>query len=386
MDESEKPLLGSDASAASKEEDVDDPRVVIPKRTVIIEPLLIAFIFFALPSSSASSQYILSSIRSDLGVNFTTNSTPCGENVTDDDPEKLLEAQAQSQAAYFSLYLDLLQGVPAAIIGIFLGNYSDKAGRKYAIVPPCIGLTIKCLSYVLVISLKANIYFLFIGTFLDGCCGSFTTLLCGSLAYVTDIISVEKRTFRITVVEMCMLLPSVVSAVGTGYLIRATGYLPPFIIMLIGVFLTTAYAIFFIPETIKKDPEAKLFSTDHLKEAFLIYFKDDGTGRSLCLILLLCSLVGPLLVSFSTGIDTLFQMNYPLCWTSVTIGIYSSTVLAMVAGGGLICAYFLRKCLSDAGMILLSGISSALNSGYKSIVRNTPMMFMSKSFYINCLS
>ena len=300
MDERNAPLLLPDGNDRNEEIEETQSRVIIPKRTIIVEPLLISFIFFTLPSSMVSSQYILSTYRYELGVNFTMNHSLC--NQTDsDDPMRQLEAEAQSKAAYFSLWLDLIQGIPSAIIGLFLGNYSDKAGRKFAIVPPCIGLIFKCLSFVLVIWLKANIFFLFIGAFLDGLCGSFTTLLCGCLAYVSDITTIEKRTFRITVVEMCMILPSAISAIATGYLIRASGYLPPFIIMLIGVALCTVYAILFIPETIVKEENVKFASIGYLKEAFCIYFRDNGQGRSVYLILLMCSLIGPLLVAFSNG-------------------------------------------------------------------------------------
>lgn len=361
-------------------------RIVTPKRTIVIEPLLIVFTFFSVPSISLSSQYILTSIRAELGANSTSYNQSgihyCNAS-SESEEEKEMEAKAQSEAAYFQLYMDLLQGIPCMFVGLFLGNYSDKAGRKYSIVPPLTGMTLMTLCYVIVISLNASRYYLFIGAAFNGLGGYFMALLCGCLAYVADTTSVEKRTLRITIVEMCMILPATVSTLAVGYWIRAAGYLQPYLAILAGQALCIIYSIFFIPDSFVPDQNAKFFSTSHLRNAARVYFVDDGSGRHIYLLILLAALFGPLLVTFSAGIDILFEMNLPLCWDSVILGIYSSVDIAVVAVGGIVCAVLFRRCLSDLGIVIVAGVISTIRLAYKSFVQNTLMMFLSKYFICN---
>lgn len=162
------------------------------KRKIIIEPLMIGYMFFVWPFWVITTQYILNDIRAEHGIN-NTDKTPysCDSNSTSD-LERSLEARAQSEASYFQLWIALSQGVPSIIAMLFLGNYSDKAGRRFLISPPCIGTTLMSMCFVLVIALNASRYYLLIGIFFYGISGSLTCLVSGCFAYIADTTSAER--------------------------------------------------------------------------------------------------------------------------------------------------------------------------------------------------
>ena len=138
------------------------------------------------------------------------------------------------------------------------------------------------------------------------------------------------------------------------------------------------YAIFFIPETVPYSSKAKFFSTKHLKKTVLLFTADDGTRRrwKLCVILLaffLCSTV-----KVGDSIDSLFEMNSPLCWTSDIVSYFMSAEVAFISASAVVTMRLLKCCLRDIGIALTSGTMAIVHFTYMAFVQNSTMMFISK--------
>ena len=90
-------------------------------------------------------------------------------------------------------------------------------------MPPLVGVLFNiALSYV-VVRTRSSIAYFFIGSFVFGCCGSHTAMLMACLAYVSDRAPANRRMFRITVLQLCMLVTVIAAPVALTPLVDAIG-------------------------------------------------------------------------------------------------------------------------------------------------------------------
>ncbi|KAI0232530.1 Proton-coupled folate transporter, partial [Lamellibrachia satsuma] len=193
-------------------------------------------------------------------------------DVNKSDPVFVFGEEVQRRATNFSLILGLCSLIPALFVTMFIGAYSDKAGRRYAIIPPIAGCT-------------------------------------------------------------CAL-------------------------------------------SLLRNPEAKLFSTKHIKNTMLLFTKDDDTRRRWKLCVLLCAVFVCGVAKMGYCVDTLFEMNSPLCWTSDIIGYFLSAKVAVVGAGAVLSMRLLKCCMQDGGIALTSCLMGVVRSAYTAFVQNSAMMYI----------
>ena len=90
------------------------------------------------------------------------------------------------------------------------------------------------------------------------------------------------------------------------------------------------YVVCDFRETIDpKDPTARFFTLSHYKQIYNLYMRDDGTRRrwklqlSLLILFLIC------IPQVGNGqVLTFFQLDSPICFTSVDIGLWNVCVIS----------------------------------------------------------
>ena len=194
-----------------------------------------------------------------------------------------------------------------------------------------------------IIYFELPLYWFFICYVITALFGSHDLLFVGCYAYIADTVKTEKRGFRITVVDSLALFLSVTANLGIGYWIRASGFLLPYFFVFGTQIIAMVYALCFIPETVKKNPSAKLKPADVLN-MFLILFKDTEKKRRWKIHILLFSFCIDL-TFYSGALLTLFQMNAPLCWGPVLIA-YFAFVNGSVQAVMTVAGRFLFWCIS----------------------------------------
>ena len=122
--------------------------------------------------------------RSDLNISQLQTYNACDVNVSD--PEYKFREEIQQNAALFTIYMSLATSLPAVFVSLFLGAYSDKAGRKYALVPPQIGGCLGFLLVVFVVLFHLPTWVLIVSSFLMGCGGNYQLFVMGCFAYIAD--------------------------------------------------------------------------------------------------------------------------------------------------------------------------------------------------------
>lgn len=160
-----------------------------------IEPLLFVTALTYFPLFILFPQYILSREMKRLtgndSIEFNRNScrSELEQNLTIRafDPIKGNYTLAQASASYFSLQSTLVKTIPAMCFVMFIGPYSDKRGRKIAIIIPFFGGAINTLIIFLTAYFEWPIQVLLVGRFLEGCTGSFPAKFMSCSSFVADV-------------------------------------------------------------------------------------------------------------------------------------------------------------------------------------------------------
>ena len=298
--------------------------IVKPRRKWVVEPLLFFYSLFTIPSLMCRSQFIYmkfaQSLNASAAIAFNTNSSSTCD-VNKSSPEFLLRQEIQSASSYFMMELTLVYSASAIVSAVYLCSLSDTRGRRYALIPSTSGDVLGSAVLIVVSFCDLDVRYLFIGECISGIGGGWETILVASFAYIADITTPKERGFRIVILELSFYLSAGCVSILTGYMIRYIGFHWIFVIVSGGKFVGLMYVIFFIPETVKPLQIVRIWSLGHFKHSFRI-FKNNGADpsknrRFACLFV---AFFFSSLVSLTMGIDTLFEMNTPLCWNSVRIG------------------------------------------------------------------
>ena len=80
----------------------------------------------------------------------------------------------------------------------------------------------------------------------------------------------SNRSFRLVMAELCSFAPTILSAAGSGFWVNQLGFSLVFFIIFLFNIVILLYAIFLVPETIRRDPEARLLSLQYVKKAVTV--------------------------------------------------------------------------------------------------------------------
>ena len=87
----------------------------------------------------------------------------------------------------------------------------------------------------------------------------------------------EKRSFRLVLAALSLLISATISTTGTGFLVNVLGFAWVFFIMFILNALTIFYVIFLVPETVKREANVKFFTFSYIRKAFSVCTIDTWT-------------------------------------------------------------------------------------------------------------
>ncbi|KAL4223039.1 hypothetical protein ACF0H5_016516 [Mactra antiquata] len=287
-------------------------------------------------ASSALSQFIYSwsknrTAEASGGVN-QSNGTSNSSDACGKSESKASEDIAQKLASRWEQYFNITYAVLVYLSVSTYGTLSDYFGRKFFICLAMFGYSLKCAVVAVVIYFDLHIVWLFFGYGIDGILGSYYTVTSFSYASVADITKEkDARVYGIALQEMFIGIGIMSTQIGNGYFIHAYGYLYPTItgcgLTLIALFLCTCL----YKETLSN--EAKEHVTKNTKPTLMTlcrrYFSFYSTGGSrddrkafwFCLLAFISFEVAEMGRAAPT---ILYQQGSPFCWTSETIGWYTT--------------------------------------------------------------
>uniref|UniRef100_A0A7M4FDD8 Proton-coupled folate transporter n=1 Tax=Crocodylus porosus TaxID=8502 RepID=A0A7M4FDD8_CROPO len=286
-----------------------------------------------------------------------------------------LFAEVETLVSHWTLYLNL----GGFFVGLFsvtlFGPWSDRVGRRPALVLPAVGMALQAAVYLLVMYQQLHVAYFLLGRVLSGLLGDYNLILAASFAYVADISDRSSRTFRVAVLEACLGVAGMLASVAGGQWLRAQGYINPFWMVLAVSLAAALYAALCLPESVRPRQPAKLFTLRHYVSVYQL-FAAPGRHRAQ-LQLALYSLAFFLIVTihFGTrGIFVLYELGSPLCWGPDLIGYGSAaSYLAYLSSLGGLRA--LQLCLGDAWVAELALLSNILGLVVISLATTTALMF-----------
>ena len=370
-----------------KEDDVDkasgsDDDVTLrqPGRTIVVEPLIVMLAGGYYPLMLVSQLYnyawFTDQLAREKGFDPSNISSDHSCSVNKSSPDYIFTQEVQQATSYFGIWTNLASAVPAILATLFLSNYSDRAGRKFALVPPVLGGLLYGCVLLLIVVFKLSPWFSLIGMVCEGFGGSFKLLFVGIYAYIADTTTPEKRRFRITLVDILMMASAMTGPVAFGYWIKKSGFIWPSLFTVASKVICLIYVVFFIPETVVAKRRPRLFSLRTVRTGMQVFTKTgDRRWQLLCLFLAFFFTV---LAYQGMNVDTLFELNSPLCWDSVMMGYYSTAYLAVCAIGGTVIAWLFKYCASDLATAIIASSMSTAHYVYKGFVTKTYQMFLSK--------
>lgn len=144
--------------------------------------------------------------------------------------DRVLADRVNEESSLIILYLNMAELLPAAIVVLLLGFWSDLTGkRKFLMWLPCIGNAIYALGFLLPLYIcdgnidsVATKAFFVVASIISGLSGSVPGFLSGNASYISDTDTRGRRTLRLAIVELSIGLTFGLSNLLNGFWIRAT--------------------------------------------------------------------------------------------------------------------------------------------------------------------
>lgn len=196
------------------------------KKNISVEPIMLCYI---MPSVLASLATQNLNLEKACWVNLNYSEEVCTalklrqtENYTD------YENNVQLLIASIQGWKNAMQTTIPAILILFVGAWSDKTGkRKACILLPIIGEFLTCIGFLF------NTYFFYelpaevaalTESLFPAITGGYFTNFVGIFSYIGDITTNEERTFRVGIVNLCMMLGYPFGSALSGVLLKVIGY------------------------------------------------------------------------------------------------------------------------------------------------------------------
>ena len=313
--------------------------------------------------------------------NLSSSSNDSGSCISNHSDESyILREQVQAEAANWNMYKSLAEFVPGAIAPILYGSVADKIGRRMLFILPCIGSIISVSVYMAIIWFDLPIYFILLSN-LEYFFGGMSVMFAGAFAYISDTVPPKHRALRMTIIDAVSMGNGAIANLFVGYWIRAQGFFWPLVFVVCGKFLCLLYAIFLIPESLKKDesnPASRRLQLHDFVTALRVSLHDNGSGRRWKINMLLCSYAVAEIIS-TRGVTTMYMMNVPLCWESVKLGYYTFIHMMILCITMVIASAVPVRLITAEWKVVISKISSILGSVYMAIAMTSLMMYFGKA-------
>ena len=312
-------------------------------RLITIEPAMVFFVIAFGTMLNLKGMYIRQQIALKYGEHGDPgqSSSSCGLNITDkNDTDGDTDSKIQAEASEWGIYLSVTESILSIFAITFFGAWSDRVGRRPAMLIPATGMVLSCLVYLFIFGLGLPLSMCFLASAIYGASGGIALFIALCFSYIADITSKKTRMFRIVVIDMISLLGAGVSQVGVGYFLRAAGYGAPMLMAECFAVLTFFYVITptLIPEkrpqnqedltVAKRRPKGEVLK--HITALFKV--NTDQRRRLLiisCVIVFLLSTVA----TSELQIVALYGLGEPFCWSSITLGYFMAFDLAAIAIG-----------------------------------------------------
>lgn len=282
----------------------------------------------------------------------------------------------QKESSEFMLIQNTVVLLPSFTMTLFLGRYTDHAGRRIALILPIVGGFLKATICLSIVCFRLNLYLITLANLADCLTGGPMSLIMAINAYICDVTSPERRSFRMIMLELFMLLGVALSNTAAGFIIKLLGFDYSFLFGMFFHSLNLIFTLFFLKESVENITTVPFFALSHIKESVQIFSKDNGTGRRWKLLVVLGLFIACMTAEIGLlDIVTFFLLDVPLCFSSVEIGLYSTLSYIGKGFGSVILLKTLHRTLGDSGLVIVGCVSGFLAQLFLAFSVNRVMIY-----------
>ena len=354
-------------------------------KSITVEPITFFYACAMILHTPVIQQYVYSRVAIKRGLSdtiFLSDSSKCEPDVNIASfAYRESRNVVQAEASMVHLGIVLSASVPSIIMALLLGAWSDKVGRKIVMMLPIIGGLVEATFILMIMYANLPIYVLFVGSFINGMCGFFTTMILAVFSYMADITEESKRALRLGIIEAIAFISGMISHLTSGWWIKHLGFKSPYWLILTLHTLNLLYVIFILPETIIK-PERKslkdLFNKSHIKRIIRLFSKASYDKKWPLIGLMLASAF-MMVSSIGFGsVIVLYALDTPFCCSPIMIGYFLAESMFVQAIGAMFGFFVLRKCISEMTLTQIGFVSIVSSLVMMAFIKKKLLMFIGK--------
>lgn len=304
---------------------------------------------------------------------------------------KAIEEAIQPQVAEITMVTNLMHSIFPAFVSLLLGPWTDKFGRRKALIFVFVGYSISLIGFSVVSTLAdlqpvISPWIYVLPHFPVIFTGGYMTLLLLSLCYVTDTSDESNRSTRLTFIEIITFCGFISGKLVSSFMIDRFGASVIFHIASISATIATIFIIFFLHESNHEVEDSsgisqlrELMSPKPVIEMIKTCFKRrDGKDRK---ILWCAMFVIVLTVSTYHGSFSVFYLflREKFRWTLKDASLFQTFTSVLTTAGCIIGIAIFKKILniSDILLVLFSIISSLLEHSLQAFAEKPKTMYIS---------
>ncbi|XP_063531903.1 proton-coupled folate transporter-like [Cydia strobilella] len=360
-------------------------RLKLIKDNTTVEPVMACYVMPSVLASLATQNLNLEKACR-VNLNFTDEICDAlylrqTENYT------YYEEEVQKLTASVQAWKNVIQTALPVLLILFVGAWSDKTGkRKPCILLPIVGELLTCIGFMV------NTYYFYelpveaaalTEAIFPAITGGWFTNFIGVFSYIGDITSVENRTYRVGIVNLCMSLGYPIASALSGVLLTWVGYYGVFSISALLYLFSLVYGYYYLEDVKRENQEKKkpksckehvteFFDVRLVSETFRVVFKQGAGNRRLrvCLLLIVvCVIFGPMHGEYT--IMYLFT-RYRFNWDEMQFSIWSTYSIVTNLLGTIFSISLFSKYmnLDDTILGIISNVSKIVAAFAYAFARN----------------
>ncbi|XP_029458474.1 solute carrier family 46 member 3-like isoform X2 [Rhinatrema bivittatum] len=352
------------------------------KKLLLVEPVVAIYSFASFLTFPLIQQYIYRRLWEEINNSSFINGLNISHcEVNDSNPVYKQQKEVQQRASLFSMSLNLSGLIPSLLVALILVAYSDRYGRKAALLLPSIGALASSSICFAMSYFSLTLYLLFASSLISGFLGSVSTFLGGCFSYIADLCNNEnKKTIRIALIDMIIGLGGGLAGLSSGYFLNELGFTWSFVIAALLHFANSVFIIFCLEDTVKiSETQQQAFSRESFTKLFLgvfLLFKSSTCRKRALIIVMLFAFMVYLFANIGgSSVFIFFELDSPLCWDEVLIG-WGSSLSTLLFLSSFVGVYLFSRCLRDAYIVLIGIISWISGIIMAAFATTTQTMFL----------
>ncbi|GAU96568.1 hypothetical protein RvY_07997 [Ramazzottius varieornatus] len=259
-----------------------------------------------------------------------------------------MDAVRKTTSAY-QLYSVLLESIPAIILSLFLGSWSDHFGRKRLLLVPFFGLAAAAAWAAFCVIRPVPPSYLLVSPVLSSLLGGRFIIMMAVFSYIGDFTDSSNRAINNAIIEGLLVIAMNGGSFLGGYLFEKA-ILYPFMVaggLYLACFLYGIVAIHDLrpPPKYGSDGCSDLFSLRHLRESFDLLNKErTGETRLHVCLILLASFISNIAYSGKSAVTQLFLEFEPFRWTLQQYSFFQGLLGLVGSVSVVFTVAFLRRC------------------------------------------